>query len=596
MTRKRTHTGIFSFEDNVPAENEDSIVVPENLQEIGDDELEELEGRAVEAFDELYDTSPTEPEAVNTLAELAEAVEALRGERTRREESRAEQQARADELRNRIHASNEDPEGGDDDAGDGGEAGDEAEAHRVEQPEPVAVAAAAAVPLPQPTAEPAVPKRTRRINVSMSEVRKHAPPPEVREHLSITAAADVPRYTAGHEFTSLDQLAHAFNERAKSTPISGSGLVIGPKVATIQNEYEHVISAESSPADVERIIKEITSQDALVSGIAAAGGWCAPSETTYDFFNITCEDGMVDLPEFGVSRGGIRFPTSPSMADVFTGTFTNATNPWLWTETDDILTVTGSTQKPCVRVPCPGFNDIRLECYGICLTAGNLTDNAYPEATRNQLALLRSAHFHAQNQRYIATMVALSSPVATGGFAQNGYSLAADLPSYAGWAAIDYRNRYGMCDNDILEVVLPSWAKEVMRADLAYRNGVEMLAVSDGEINNWFDVRSVRVQWVKDWQVRGTNQPGGATPTQLYPPTVQFMIYAAGTFGRGNGLTLDLGVVRDSVLNAENDHTAAWTEECHLIARFGHESRLYTVQVCASGRTGINDVNDCRVA
>jgi hypothetical protein len=55
------------------------------------------------------------------------------------------------------------------------------------------------------------------------------------------------------------------------------------------------------------------------------------------------------------------------------------------------------------------------------------------------------------------------------------------------------------------------------------------------------------------------------------------MMYAAGTFIHGTGLTLDLGVVRDSVLNAENDFTAAWAEEAHLVAKVGHESRQYTV-------------------
>ena len=71
-----------------------------------------------------------------------------------------------------------------------------------------------------------------------------------------------------------------------------------------------------------------------------------------------------------------------------------------------------------------------------------------------------------------------------------------------------------------------------------------------------------------------------------WPTSVTIMMYAAGTFILGNGLSLDLGVVRDSVLNATNDHTAAWTEECHLIARVGHESRQYTINFAVNGRTG----------
>jgi hypothetical protein len=120
--------------------------------------------------------------------------------------------------------------------------------------------------------------------------------------------------------------------------------------------------------------------------------------------------------------------------------------------------------------------------------------------------------------------------------------------------------------------------------------------VSDDQIGNWFDQRRLRVQWVKDWQVRGTNQPGGAAATTLFPASMTFLLFPAGTFIRGNGLILDLGVVRDSVLNAENDHTAAWMEECHLIARYGHEARQYTVAVCAAGRTGIANIADCRTS
>jgi hypothetical protein len=68
-----------------------------------------------------------------------------------------------------------------------------------------------------------------------------------------------------------------------------------------------------------------------------------------------------------------------------------------------------------------------------------------------------------------------------------------------------------------------------------------------------------------------------------WPDQVDYMLYAPGTFVRGNGLTLDLGVVRDSVLNSENDHTAAWSEECHLVARVGPESRVYRTEISVRG-------------
>jgi hypothetical protein len=80
-----------------------------------------------------------------------------------------------------------------------------------------------------------------------------------------------------------------------------------------------------------------------------------------------------------------------------------------------------------------------------------------------------------------------------------------------------------------------------------------------------------------------------------WPTTVDFLIYAAGTFIHGNGLSLDLGVIRDSVLNETNDHTAAWSEECHLVARVGHESRRYTVPFNVKGSTGAILGDEARV-
>jgi len=317
----------------------------------------------------------------------------------------------------------------------------------------------------------------------------------------------------------------------------------------------------------------------------------------YDFFNIACEDGMIDLPTFGAERGGVSFPVSPSLADTFSPAlpwyteFSSDTVPWLWTNEDDILAVTGSPTKPCIRVPCSDMTPIQLECYGICLTAGNLADNAWPESTRNFLRLLMAAHYHAQNGRYIAQIAALAVPVT--GCTAAGSGAAAPILATAELAAIDYRNKYGMCDTDVIEWIFPKWARGPMRADLAKRSGVDLLNVTDADIARWFDTRGIRVQFVSDYQVRAAGQPGALTPITQYPSFVKGLMYAAGTVVRGNGMTLDLGVVRDSTLNETNDFTAAWMEECHLIARFGHEVREYTINICPDGTTGAADLTSC---
>lgn len=547
-----------------------TVVFPDDLSALSREQLQQLQASALAEFDTLASDENITDEGVERLETLASGIESLTTAITTlqtatvtaadRSNRTSEALARIAKVRKASCAASPD---------EGTETSDA-------QGEPVVAAAT----------------RTSAGDASLADATANAPVVPVKSgtDLVITAAAATSGVQIGSRFSDSDALVAAFQGIARSlAPTRGNPSF--QNVASIENHFDHVVGLDTKLNDVEALLRSIRTRDAE-EALVAGGGWCAPSEIRYDFFNITCQDGMVDLPTVGVRRGGIQFPTSPSLADVYTGAFTNSTNPWLWQEIDDESVATGSgITKPCVRVTCPSFEEVRLECYGICLTAGNLTDYAYPEATRNHLSLLMSAHYHAMNARYLTTMVNLSTDIGT--IPVSGTGILSDAPAVTALAAADYRERYGMCDNDVLEVIFPRWVKDAMRIDHLRRNGFWASPLSDADINKLFTANRVRVQWVGDWQVRGTSSgyPGdSAGAITSWPDTVQFMIYAAGTFIRGNGLTLDLGVVRDSVLNADNDHTAAWTEECHLIARVGHASNLYTIPVCTAGRTGANDV------
>jgi hypothetical protein len=298
---------------------------------------------------------------------------------------------------------------------------------------------------------------------------------------------------------------------------------------------------------------------------------------------------MLDIPTVGVTnRGGIRFPTSPAFNDIITG---SPDGLWTWTETDDQAAVTGGGTpiKDCVRVLCPSFTEQRLVCDGLCVTAGNLIDYAYPESVANFLRLMMATRAHLTNARIINLLLAASSTVTmagpTGGFVGN-------LFNAVEFQAIDYRNRFAMCEDAILEVVLPYWAMGALRSDWQRRTAIDdNIVLTDAMIQAWFDARNVRVQFVQDYQVRTTGKPGNpAAMNTDWPSTVEFMIYAPGTFVRGQGLRLDLGVVRDSTLNATNDHTAAWMEDCYLVAKVGHESRRVTATLNVAGTTGAANI------
>lgn len=581
---------------------EELVHVPQDLTLVTDGDLESYGNQAMAEFDRINALEDVTSETIQYGMRLADDIDRVRAEVAARN-ARTAQQAEANRakllkdqanLKARVHGADGDGSGVTPSSGTSTQVDVEAIAAAAAQGATTALVNV----LGDRVANRALTQANDR--VTLNDARRFAPQGSTDvapAKLAVTASVDIPGVARGEGVDSLDRMVDIFSRKAKSMPVTNDN----PNyqlVASIRNEHEHVVDDRTSPAQIEELVKHLTSQDKK-DALVAAGGWCAPSEIRYDFFNIACEDGIIDLPTFGVSRGGIQFPVSPSLADVIgsspnqafggfnTVSFTNQSIPWLWTESDDIASVTGSPDKPCIRVPCPTFSTERLECYGVCVTAGNLTDDAYPEATRNFLRLMMSAHAHAMNGRIIAQMVSRSAAsIDTGGYAVTGQPVYQQVYGGLSLAATDYRARYGMCQDDVLEFVAPFWVKQAIRADLAWRNGAEAEQIPDSEINRHFAALNLRPQWVNDWQVRGANQFGNATAMTAWPTSAIFMLYAAGTFIMGNGLQLDLGVVRDSTLNANNDHTAAWSEECHLVARVGHESRRYTINFCVNGKTG----------
>ncbi len=603
--------------DSAPAPFE----LPSDLAGLADEELASLiqtaraEGQAI-----LNEEGGPKAENLERAKELHEALGKLKADQNRRVEQAAQMKAQFDEIAANFS---------DDDATP---AADPA-APDATTTAPAAIEGeivdAASAPAPQPIAASGRPVggaitasrelggvgRQAKINPSLSGARTLAPATSApAEQLAITASADLPgtALTAGARITDMAQLAELVEHRARSLPVTqgwkNGQAYGGVNVARIQHNYPTVFNESSSQGEVEKYLKGLRAnlRPSQMESLVASGGWCAPSEIRYSFFNIACAGGMIDLPTFGVQRGGLRWPISPSLADAFTGigssatsglapfngiTPSNTTMPWVWTETNDVVAATGTLFKPCVRVPCVGMNEARLECYGVCVTAGNLADSAWPESTRNWLQLLDVAFQHTMNFRYIQTIRGLTTDGGTLGC--TGVGAISPILDAVELAAIDYRKRYAMCRDDVIEVVFPDWVLGPMRQDVARRTGLAEFNVTDEMIMSWFNVRHVRVQLVDDYQVRAAGQPGYSTIQTTWPATVEFMLYAPGTFGLGNGMSLDLGVVRDSTLNSTNDFTAAWYEQCHMIAQFGHAARRYVVPICGSGVTGAANITSC---
>jgi hypothetical protein len=573
------------------------------LAEMNDADLSGLLTKLGEAFDAKYgDGTGLTDEALTELETLGKQIKAAQDVSTTRETEREERDRRGAELRNSVR-----PAADADAQAEGDEDGDEGDGEKADVEQPELVAAQGETPLvaamlamtetanTMKTFATSYLKPDTDLNkrLRLGEIAKYAPNAGVHEERSetvIVASADVPGFTQGGLVENIGKLADAMHARARMLPISRTGDPNIYPVASLKREFTFMLDENSTPKQMNEVLTAASDTDILL----AAGGWCAPSEISYDFFNIVCEDGMIDLPTVGLNRGGVQYPTSPSFGEIVA----IPDIVWSWTEQDDIDAVdSDSVFKPCVRLECPTFIDRRADCFGFCVTAGNLVDYAYPELVANWLRFVMAIRAKATNAGIIDIMlngggsgdpISASIPVDHTGLL--GATTSSLLQSIE-LSVIDYREKFSMCADAILEVVLPRWANAVIRADLANRDGIDVFGVTNGMIADWFNLRGARVQFVGDWQVReagaaGTATPGGATPLEQWPDTIEYMIFAPGTFVRGNGMTLDLGVTRDSVLNSTNDHTAAWAEDCFAILKPGHESRVVTVALCPSGEIG----------
>lgn len=538
--------------------------------------LAAAERAAVEQFNNLAGEEKPTSASVAQLAQLADQINTIREELSVRVKN-SEQLA---QLRSMVNKALGPQDEEDEDATGDDETEETTEEERV--PELVASTKRSKVDVRD------VISNGNKLNASLAQAARHAP--SARENLPrelvstgssdivITASSDIPGIVQGSELSNMNDLVRAMHKRSRTLK-NFSGQI---PVATLERRFAHNMNLDATDETVHSVIQAATNPGVLT----AAGGWCAPSTISYEFYNIVCEQGLIDLPTIGIDRGGIRFPTSASFGDI-------STDVWHWNETQDIAAATGTAQsgiKTCFRVACPAYSESRLSCDGFCLTVGNLTQDAFPELIANQLILLMAARAHFTNSNIITQLVTGSTAVT---FTPTGHGWAAPLLEAVELQVMDYRIKFRMCDDALLEAVFPTWVLAGFRADLAKRQGMSDFEVTDQMIARWFTIRGVRAQFVQDWQVGTSGLLGQSTPSTAWPNSVQFLLYAAGTWVRGNGLNLDLGVIRDSTLNATNDFTAAWMEDCYLTARVGHESRVVTVPLCANGAVGSQVTMGC---
>lgn len=410
-------------------------------------------------------------------------------------------------------------------------------------------------------------------------VTPEAPTPSARP--TITAAADVPGFGAGQAMVDLDEVTQAAIARFEAMPKGRSSRPMQQMfgIANIKKARTDGLSTDNRDyASLQEILQEAGRESRLPGGsLTAAGGWCAPSETLYDLCSIESTDGLWNLPEVEATRGGINFTKGPDFSDFYAYAVTA-----FQTEAE----AEAGTIKPCLPVECPPFTDVRLDAAYVCISAGILTNAAYPELIRRYIEGTLIAQQHAVSARLIAAAVTLAGAAQT---IANTWPNALSLLTALELVAEGERQRFRMARAQTLEVILPFWVRAAIRADYANRTGVDLVNVTDAMIDSYFATRGIRVQFVYNFQDL-TIASSTAVATD-YPNTINTVMYPSGTFVKLTKDVIRLDAVYDSVGLSTNTYTALFAEEGVALANICHTPRLLTIPFNVSGLTAAAFIN-----
>jgi hypothetical protein len=422
-------------------------------------------------------------------------------------------------------------------------------------------------------------------------VLEDAPTDALMPHFTILAAPET-GFNNGQELDDWDQVARAFIARSRTH--SGNSAQQST-VATIKRDFppEFTLTGGENDAEYMKKIDFLRDEKRLEGGSLLAGvGWCAPSQIVYTTCNMVTADGLLNLPEIGAPRGGIKHNQGIQFSTIFgSGTGFN-----ILTEAQ----VIADTAKTCVAIPCPSFVDDRLKVSVLCLTGDILQDRGYPEFVSEFMQSAIAVQAHVVNKQIITDIIADSTAVTLTGFAPwaTDLSVVSQVMSAVETAVMDIRYNLRLSRDATIEFVFPYWLRAQLRADFLRRNAQDDYDLADAQMDAMLAKRGARAQWVYDWQdafatsaVSGS--PGSATPITELPTSLQFLAFPAGTWVIARQDVIRLDTIYDSTNITTNKVTQLFLEDGFKAMRFCTLSRVYTVNICPSGSTGVQRIVSC---
>lgn len=400
----------------------------------------------------------------------------------------------------------------------------------------------------------------------------------------ITAGADLKNIGLGAEIPNTLALAAAVVDRRNAMGRTSGGDGEQALVASISVDgaYEdsRTLLNNDTEGNMEKIKAVVASAKAGENTIIAAGGLMGPVDTTWDIPELGEQLGRPvkdSLPSFKATRGGLRFIAPPVLEDL-----NGAVSVWTLQDDIDAADPDSDKVKPCIRVAAGEEVTVYLEAMPLCLTFGNIGARAYPELVERHIALAMVWQARYAETRLLTRIGELSTQVT----AAAELGAARDILVQIDQAASGLRNRHRLDQNAPLRAIFPEWFRKALRSDLVKQlpgDGQDVaFGLQDSTVDRWFADRNVSVTWTPDGeagQIMGAQADGALNS---FPSDVIWYLFPEGTFLFLEDATLDLGLVRDSTLNATNDYKM-FLETFENVAKVGVESLRITSAVKIAG-------------
>jgi hypothetical protein len=328
-----------------------------------------------------------------------------------------------------------------------------------------------------------------------------------------------------------------------------------------------------------------------LQALTASGGSCLPTDVDYEIKTwATAERPLKEgLPGFDAGRGGLIYVEPPSI-----GTLAAAVG--IWTEATDAEPLAAT--KPVYSVSCGATVQVYCAAVTVRVGFGNMQSRFQPELVAantdlSQAEWARKAELNLLELIQEKCLKDVTSAKVVGA--------TRDLITAINAAAANFRATNRLPREVALTAIFPSWCMDLIKIDLAREsahqqgNDFNSLAITDEQVTDLLKAHGINPIFTLDYlPVNGSVYPAQTFTVQSassamvnFPTKMVWNLFPEGAIQFLDGGRLDLGIVRDSTLDATNDFEVFY-ESFEAIADrgFSKSCTQYVTELCANGQSG----------